>query len=112
MALDFTGTVGGVVYVLDIGGYEVVSGTVDLLPGAPVGLTLQHDPNDSLTRMFWAAPLRTTDGGAGGTMTIAVTDLGSSGSVEADLVQEIRGVALPGSTIVHISGAWDCQFTG
>ena len=71
LALDFSGTARGDTYDVLIGGTNVVVGTTSLTPGSAVGVTFIRKSDQT----FWAAPLKTADGGASGSVTVTVTDL-------------------------------------
>lgn len=106
LALDFSGTARGDTYDVLIGGTNVTSGTTSLAPGSAVGLTFIRKSDET----FWAAPLKTADGGASGSVTLTLTDLDASGQVDAVVVQEVQGVASPGGTTIHLTGTFGCAF--
>ena len=102
------------IYELEIGGYDITSGTFALEPagsGVP-GLFFQTDPNQTSTRTFWGAPLRDQVAGAGGTVIIDVSQTGTEGTVDADMAEQLRGLATPGGSIIHVVGVWSCTFGG
>lgn len=107
LALDFTGTARGDTYDVEIGGTNVPSGTTSLTPGSAAGVTFIRKSDET----FWAAPLKTSDGGASGSVSLTLTDLAASGQLDVVVVQEVQGVASPGGTTIHLTGTFGCAFT-
>ncbi len=108
----FTGTIAGVTYSVDVGGFELASGTYDLKTVGGPGVSIQSNPSGTGPdpRIFWATPLRVANPNATGTLTTTVTDSGGSGQVDAHLVQEALGQPTSGGSTVHLTGTWSCQF--
>lgn len=106
LALDFSGPARGDTYDVLIGGTNVAAGTTNLVPGSTVGVTFIRKSDET----FWAAPLKTADGGASGSVTLTLTDLDVSGTVDAVVVQEVQGVATGGGTTIHLTGTFGCAF--
>lgn len=110
---NFSGSLGGVDYLIAIGGFGFATGTYDLKALSAAGVSLESNPNatGSAARLFWAAPLRVANPGALGTVTATVTDSGGLGQLDAQLVQETVGQPIAGGSTVHIIGTWSCQFS-
>jgi hypothetical protein len=107
---NFTGSVGGQDYLVSIGGFAMATGSYDLTTQTVVGVSVESNPSGtgSAPSLFWAAPLRSPNPAASGTVTTTVTDAGGSGQLDAQLVQEAFGVATPGGSTVHLTGTWSC----